>query len=73
MKKSRHELKEEAEKKLSEAYNLLRVHEKIWQEQWEAAANPFVAIKEHRENTPQRVVLVNAWLQARDTYNKLRD
>ena len=73
MKKTKKALLEEAEKALSDAYRLLRIHEDIWDQQWAAAPSPFIALKEHKKNTPQRVVLVNAWLQARDTYNNLRD
>lgn len=73
MKKSKRALLDEAEKALSDAYRLMRIHEKIWEEQWAAAANPFIAFEEHKKNTPQRVALVSAWLKAKDTYNNLRD
>lgn len=73
MKKTKRDLLEEAEKNAHLAYDILRVHEKQWDEMWQAAANPFVAFVEYQKHKPQRVALINAWLQAKDTYNKLRD
>jgi len=73
MKKTKRDLLEEAEKNASLAHDILRVHEKQWEEMWQSAANPFVAFVEYQKNKPQRVALINAWLQAKDAYNKLRD
>jgi hypothetical protein len=66
-------LLEEAEKNLSLAYDILRVHEKQWEDMWNSAPNPFAAYEEHKKQTPHRVALLSAWLEAKDTYNKLRD
>lgn len=73
MKVTKKELSEKAEKNLTDAYNLLRVHEKIWQEEWEAAANPFIAWEGYKKTQPKRQALTRAWLKAKETYNKLRD
>lgn len=73
MKKTKRNLLEEAEKNLSLAHDTLRVHEKQWEEIWRSAINPFEAYKEHQKQKPRRVALINAWLEAKDTYNKLRD
>ena len=70
---TKRELLEEAEKKLTEAYNLLRVHEKVWQDEWDAAANPFVAWEGYKKQQPQRQTLVRAWLDAKNTHNNLTD
>jgi hypothetical protein len=40
---------------------------------WDLAANPFEAYEEYKKQTPYRVALINAWLEAKDTYNELRD
>ena len=73
MKKTKRNLLEEAEKNVSLTYDILRVHEKQWELMWQSAANPFIAYEEHKKQKPYRVTLINAWLQAKDTYNKLRD
>jgi hypothetical protein len=73
MKKTKRNLLEEAEKNLSLAYDILRVHEKQWQAMWDLAANPFEAYEEYKKQKPYRVALINAWLEAKDTYNELRD
>lgn len=73
MKKTKRDLLEEAEKNAHLAYDILRVHEKQWQAEWDSAANPFIAYEEHKKLTERRTELINAWLEAKDTYNKLRD
>jgi len=73
VKKTKINLLEEAEKSASLAQEILRVHEKQWEATWQSAVNPFEAYKEHQKQKPQRVALINAWLEAKDTYNKLRD
>jgi hypothetical protein len=73
VKKTKINLLEEAEKSASLAQEILRVHEKQWEESWQSAANPFEAYKEYQKQTPHRVALINAWLKAKDTYSKLRD
>ena len=73
MKKTKMNLLEEAEKNASLTQEMLRFHEKQWEEMWQAAPNPFVAFVEHQKRKPHRVALINAWLEAKNTYNKLRD
>jgi hypothetical protein len=73
MRKTKRNLLEEAEKNVSLAYDILRVHEKQWEEMWQSAANPFAAYEEHKKQKPHRVALINALLEAKDTYNKLRE
>lgn len=73
MKKTKMNLLEEAEKNASLTQEILRVHEKQLDEMWRSAVNPFEAYKEYQKQKPHRVALINAWLEAKDTYNKLRD
>lgn len=73
MKKTKMNLLEEAEKNASLAHDILRVHEKQWEAMWQAAPNPFVAFVEHQKRKPHRVALINTWLEAKNTYDKLRD
>jgi hypothetical protein len=49
---------------LKMAAELLRVHEKKWQEDWDAAPNPWAALKKYKEQ-PNRSKIIQQWLQAR--------
>jgi len=72
-KMTRREMQNVTASNLKMAADLLRVHEKIWQDEWDAAANPFLAWDQYRKNKPKRVKIVNQWLQARKEYENARD
>jgi len=71
-KMSRKELLEVTASNLKLASELLKVHEKKWQEAWDAAPNPFIAWDQHKKNKPNRLKIINQWLQARKEYDDAR-
>lgn len=71
-KMTRKELLEVTAANLKMAAELLKVHEKKWQEAWDAAANPFKAWEQHCKNKPNRLKIINQWLQARREYDDAR-
>lgn len=71
-KMTKRELLEVTAANLKMAAELLKVHEKKWQEQWDAAANPFLAWDQHKKNKPNRLKIINQWLQARREYDDAR-
>jgi len=48
-----------------EAKNM-RLHEKQWQEKWDAARNPFEALAQHKKDKRQRLSVLYPYLAARD-------
>lgn len=71
-KMTRKELLEVTASNLKLATELLKVHEKKWQEAWDAAPNPFIAWERHKKNKPNRLKIINQWLQARREYDDAR-
>jgi len=70
--------KQAAKQKLVEAKaayeyqsRLLKAHEKLWQEAWAAAINPFKAWKEYKANRKKRLKILAPWIAARDYYDSL--
>jgi hypothetical protein len=66
---------QELEETYKKTANMLRVYEKIWQEEWETTPNPFVAIKtwNHQNNVERRLAIINPYLKARDELNNAKD
>jgi hypothetical protein len=69
---TRKELLEVTTSNLKMATELLRVHEKKWKEDWDAAPNPFLALGQHMKNKPNRLKIINQWLKARKEYDDTR-
>lgn len=57
---------------LKMAAELLKVYEKKWKEEWDAAPNPFLAWEQHKKNKPNRLKIINQWLNARKEYDDAR-
>ena len=66
---------QELEETYKKTANMLRVYEKIWQEEWETTPNPFVAIKtwNYKNNVKRRLAIINPYLKARDELNNAKD
>jgi hypothetical protein len=52
---------------------VLRAHEILWQDMWDAQPNPFLRIKEYTsaKQTAMRKPIIDAWLQAKKDYETL--
>lgn len=50
----------------------LKAHEILWQDKWEAAENPFIAIKQYRKDAPKRKPIIDAWLCAVEKWEMVR-
>ena len=53
---------------------VLAANEKLWMGTWNAAPNPFIAVKEYF-STKQRVIrrpITKAWQEAKDSYNAIK-
>jgi hypothetical protein len=61
------------ERAVSDAYRAMAAQEVIWMEEWRAAPNPFVAIKEWNKNSARRMVYIQPWLDAKAELAKFRD
>jgi hypothetical protein len=70
-KMSRKELLEVTAANLKMAGELLRVHEKRWQEDWDAAPNPWAALKQYKAQ-PNRSKIIQQWLHARREHDDAR-
>ena len=72
---SKTKIKQELEEAYKKAANMLRVYEKIWQEEWKATPNPFVAIKtwNYKNNVKRRLAIINPWIEARKKLDKLKE
>jgi hypothetical protein len=68
-------IKQEFEEAYKKAANMLRVHEQIWQEEWKAAPNPFVAVKtwNYKKNVKRRLAIINPWIEARNKLDKSKE
>ena len=69
---TRKELLEVTASNLKMAAELLRVYEKKWREEWDAAPNPFIAYEQMLKNKPNRLKIINQWLNARKEYDEAR-
>lgn len=69
---TRKELLEKTAANLKMAADTLKVHEKQWKEDWDAAPNPFIALERYLKNKPNRVKIINQWLKARKEYDEAR-
>lgn len=61
------------ERAVGEAYKEMAQQEVIWMREWEAAPNPFVAIKEWNKNHDRRMVYIQPWLDAKAALAKFRN
>jgi hypothetical protein len=50
----------------------LKAHEILWQDAWDAAKNPFVAIQQYFANAPKRKPIIDAWINAIDQWEIVR-
>lgn len=71
-KMTRKELLEVTAANLKMAAELLKVYEKKWKEEWDAAPNPFIAWDQYKKNKPNRLKIINQWLDARREYDEAR-
>ena len=69
---SRKELLEVTAANFKMAAELLKVYEKKWKEEWDAAPNPFIAWDRYKKNKPNRLKIINQWLDARREYDEAR-
>jgi hypothetical protein len=66
----------ETAKNLAEdAVRNLRAHEVIWDARWSSAPDPFKAVKEYvsPENRAMRKPVIDAFLEARQAYDSLKE
>lgn len=61
------------ERAVGDAYRALAEQEIIWNKEWEAAPNPFVAINEWNKNSARRMVYIQPWLDAKAELARFRD
>lgn len=64
---------EALERAVGEAYKAMAQQEVIWMQEWEAAPNPFIAIKEWDKNHERRMVYIQPWLDAKAALAKFRN
>jgi hypothetical protein len=55
------------------AASALHGQEYIWQEEWEKAPNPFIAIKQWIANRERRMEYIRPWLEAKNKLEKFKD
>ena len=63
---------EQLEKIVGNAQSEMAQQEVIWMREWEAARNPFVAIKEWNKNHDRRMVYIQPWLDAKAELAKFK-
>jgi len=54
------------------ADKLFKVHRKIWDEEWSAAKNPFVAFAEYKKARPKRKVIYDQWDAANEAWELVK-
>ncbi len=64
-------MRKEARKLLDYHTKMLKAHEKIWQEKWESAKNPFLAWMQYKKDAKIRLLILSPWIAARDFYDSL--
>jgi hypothetical protein len=49
---------------------MLRAHEILWKDIWEAQPNPFLRIRQHRhkKQVAMRLEIINPWIDAKREY-----
>ena len=62
-----------AKAQYDQAARMLRAHETLWQDIWEAEPSPFKKIKQLRseKQTKMRAPIIGAWLDAKKQYQDL--
>ena len=55
------------------AATALHGQEYIWQAEWEAAPNPFIAIKRWIANRERRMEYIRPWLEAKNKLERFKD
>jgi hypothetical protein len=52
---------------------VLKAHESLWQDMWDAQPNPFLRIKEYTsaKQKAMRKPIIDAWIQAKKDYDAL--
>jgi hypothetical protein len=63
---------EALERAVGIAQSNMAEQEIIWMREWEAARNPFVAIKEWNKNHERRMVYIQPWLDAKAELAKFK-
>ena len=71
MKKSKAQILADAKTDFEHHDKILKIHEALWQQKWDAAQNPFISWREYMEDEQQRSLIVKPWVKARDYYNSL--
>lgn len=61
---------EAAKTRYEQCARMLRAHEILWNDMWEAQPNPFCKIKEYTSNKQRtmRALVINPWIAAKKEY-----
>jgi hypothetical protein len=61
---------EAAKTRYEQCARMLRAHEILWNDMWEAQPNPFIKIKDYTSNKQRamRALVINPWIEARKEY-----
>ena len=64
------QLAEAAKARYEQCTRMLKAHEILWKDIWDAQPNPFLKIKEHtsEHQINMRALIINPWIEARKEY-----
>jgi hypothetical protein len=68
------QLAEAAKVRYEQCTKMLKAHEILWKDIWDAQPNPFLRIKEHTSEHQKnmRALIINPWIAAKKEYEEAR-
>jgi len=64
---------EEARAQLDQCFRVLKANDTLWMDRWNAQPNPWAKINDYTSKKQRaiRKPIIDAWMEARDKYDKL--